>query len=95
MFFAEPHPRAEDLTAHCTPAALAAVASLADALETADWHAPAIGAAFKPVLAAHQLKMPQLAIPVRLKVFGLSKTPSVDACLALLPRATVLARLRA
>lgn len=95
MFFAEPHPLPEDLTAHCTPAALAAVASLADALETADWHAAAIGAAFKPVLAAHQLKMPQLAIPVRLKVFGLSKTPSVDACLALLPRATVLARLRA
>lgn len=95
MFFALPRPRPEELAAHCTPAAVAALASLADALERVDWQAGSIGAAFKPVLLAHQLKMPQLAIPVRLKVFGLTKTPSVDACLALMPRETVLARLRA
>ena len=39
--------------------------------------------------------MPQLAIPVRLLVFGLSQTPSVDACLALLPRERVIERLLA
>jgi glutamyl-tRNA synthetase len=38
--------------------------------------------------------MPQLAVPVRLKVFGRAQTPSVDAMLALMPRETVLARLR-
>jgi len=31
---------------------------------------------------------------VRLKVFGQAQTPSVDAMLALMPRETVLARLR-
>jgi glutamyl-tRNA synthetase len=39
--------------------------------------------------------MPQLAIPVRLLVFGLAQTPSVDACLALMPREQVVARLLA
>ena len=38
-------------------------------------------------LKATGLKMPQLAVPVRLLVFGLEQTPSVDAMLAaLLPR---------
>jgi glutamyl-tRNA synthetase len=95
MFFAEPRPRAEELAQHMTPAARVALEALALAFETVDWSAQAIAAAFKPVLATHSLKMPQLAIPLRLKVFGLTRTPSVDACLALMPRATVLDRLRA
>jgi len=95
MFFVEPAPREEDLREHLTPAAIEALRMLADALQGIDWSALAIAAAFKPVLAAHALKMPQLAIPVRLKVFGLTRTPSVDACLALMSRETVLARLRA
>jgi glutamyl-tRNA synthetase len=37
--------------------------------------------------------MPQLAVPVRLLVFGREQTPSVDAMLAQLPRQTVVTRL--
>ena len=44
------------------------------------------------MLKAHGLKMPQLAIPLRLLVFGLEQTPSVDAMLALLPAAEIRAR---
>ncbi len=95
MLFAEPAPREEDLRGHLTPAAIEALRALADALQGIEWSASSIAAAFKPVLAAHALKMPQLAIPVRLKVFGLTRTPSVDACLALMSREIVLARLRA
>jgi glutamyl-tRNA synthetase len=47
----------------------------------------------KSTLAEFSLKMGQLAIPVRLLVFGQAQTPSVDAMLAAMPRATVLARL--
>ena len=57
------------------------------------WTREAIQAALKATLSAHALKMPQLAIPVRLLVFGLAQTPSVDACLALMPREQVVARL--
>ena len=46
-------------------------------------------------LAEFKLKMPQLAIPVRLLVCGRAQTPSVDAVLALFERSVVLARLAA
>ena len=36
------------------------------------------------------LKMPHLAVPVRLLVFGREQTPSVDAMLAQMPRQTVI-----
>jgi glutamyl-tRNA synthetase len=85
---------AQELAAQTAPAALPALAALAERLERCEWSKPGIAAAFKEALAAHGVKMPQLAVPVRLKVFGRAQTPSVDAMLALMPRETVLARLR-
>jgi glutamyl-tRNA synthetase len=58
------------------------------------WDKAAIAAAIKEVLAAHGLKMPQLAMPVRVLVMGTAQTPSLDAVLALSSRETVLKRLR-
>jgi glutamyl-tRNA synthetase len=85
-----------DRSTHLTTAALAAVASLAikfKVLDEAEWSAGPITATMKSTLAEFSLKMGQLAIPVRLLVFGQAQTPSVDAMLAAMPRATVLARL--
>ncbi len=84
-----------ELAAQLKPEAVPALPDLADRLSACDWNAVAISGAIKETLAAHQLKMPQLAVPVRLKVFGRAQTPSVDAMLALMPRDTVLARLQA
>lgn len=95
MFYAEPSPRADELASHLTDAVRPAVAALAEQLREVQWTREAIQAAFKQVLGAHSLKMPQLAIPVRLLVFGLAQTPSVDACLALLARDSVVSRLQA
>lgn len=97
MFYAEPVIAAADRERHLDggPDALpAALSSLARRLEAAAWTREAIAAALKETLAAHALKMPQLAVPVRLLVFGVAQTPSVDAMLAAMPRQTVLARLR-
>jgi glutamyl-tRNA synthetase len=55
-----------------------------------EWTKPAIAAAFKDTLAAHGLKMPQLAMPVRVLVMGTPQTPSVDAVLELQGRQKVL-----
>ena len=44
-------------------------------------------------LAAHGLKMPALAMPVRVLVMGTAQTPSLDAVLELVPREIVLERL--
>jgi glutamyl-tRNA synthetase len=95
MFYADPRPRAEDLAVHLTEAVRPALGTLAGLLRDAAWTREALQAALKQALAEHSLKMPQLAIPVRLLVFGLSQTPSVDACLALLSREQVIERLLA
>jgi glutamyl-tRNA synthetase len=86
---------AEELAAQTKPEAVPAIAGLADRLASCEWSKAGIAAAIKETLGAHGVKMPQLAVPVRLKVFGRAQTPSVDAMLALMPRETVLARLRA
>jgi glutamyl-tRNA synthetase len=77
------------------PEAVPALAGLADRLAACEWSREGIAAAIRETLAAHALKMPQLAVPVRLKVFGVAQTPSLDATLALMPRETVVRRLRA
>jgi glutamyl-tRNA synthetase len=85
---------AEDLATHVTDAVRPALAKLADALAVCEWNKPAISAAIKQVLTDTGLKMPQLAMPVRVLVMGTPQTPSLDAILELMTREDVLARLK-
>jgi glutamyl-tRNA synthetase len=85
----------EDVATHVTDAVRPALALLADALATCEWNKAGIGAAIKQVLAQSGLKMPQLAMPVRVLVMGTPQTPSLDAILELMTREDVVARLRA
>jgi glutamyl-tRNA synthetase len=66
---------------------------LRDKLAAIDWSKAAIAAAIKETLAAHTLKMPQLAHAVRVLVCGRAQTPSIDAVLELFPRELVRERL--
>jgi len=95
MIFVAVPPSAEDLAAHVNDALRPALQSLATRLATAAWDKAGIAAAMKETLAAHQLKMPQLAPAVRVLVCGRPQTPSIDAVLALFARQTVLDRLQA
>ncbi|MFK0375452.1 glutamate--tRNA ligase [Pandoraea sp. NPDC090278] len=96
MFYRAPAPSAEDMKQHMTDAARAAVKDLATALTALpEWKKEAISPAFKATLAQHGMKMPQLAMPVRLLVVGTTHTPAIDAVLELLGRDAVLARLAA
>ncbi len=58
-----------------------------------EWTTEALNALIKSVLAEHGVKMPKLAIPLRVAVTGQKQTPAVDAVLAILGRDTVLERL--
>ena len=58
-----------------------------------DWHTENIAAVIKETLAANNIKMPKLGIPVRVAVTGQKQTPAVDAVLALIGKEAVLARL--
>ncbi len=94
MYFVDVAPRAEEVTLHVTDAIRPALQALRDGLTDAEWNKAAIAAAIKQVLAAHGLKMPQLAHAVRVLVCGRAQTPSLDAVLELFPRTTVLRRLK-
>ena len=89
------HASAEDVNTHVTDAVRPALAKLADALAACEWSKPAIAAAIKQVLVDTGLKMPQLAMPVRVLVMGTPQTPSLDAILELMTREDVLSRLAA
>ena len=92
-FYAEIEPLPEDLAQHLTPAVLPALDMLRARFSDVEWTVPSISAAFKQVLADAGLKMPQLAMPVRVLVMGTPQTPSVDQVLFLCGREKVLERL--
>jgi glutamyl-tRNA synthetase len=94
LIFVHVAPSAEDLQAHVTEAVKPGLHALRERLATVAWDKAEISAAMKEVLAAHQLKMPQLAPALRVLVCGRAQTPSIDAVLALFSREAVLARLQ-
>ncbi len=92
-FYAPVQPSAELLAQHVTEAVRPALRLLAEKLATCDWDKAGIANAIKDVLAATKLKMPQLAMPVRVLVVGTPQTPSLDAVLALCQREKVMNQL--
>jgi glutamyl-tRNA synthetase len=85
---------AEDLAQHVTSAIRPALADLSERLSRCEWTKAQIASVIKDVLAAHGLKMPQLAMPVRVLVMGTAQTPSLDAVLELQGREKVLENLQ-
>ena len=83
----------EDMATHVTAAVQPALATLAQALCDCEWSKPALAAVIKQVLTDTGLKMPQLAMPVRVLLLGTPQTPSLDAVIELMPRQVVLDRL--
>jgi len=94
-FFAAPTPSAEMRAQHLTEAALKGLNVLRECLSACDWQASQLGQAVKQSAAESGLKMPQLAIPLRVALLGLPQSPSIDAVLEVLGRERVLARLAA
>ena len=95
LFYRTLHPTPELLAQHVTPEVLPALADLAARFEALTWERSAISAAFKETLAAHSLKMPKLAMPVRVLVTGEPQTPAIDATLELIGKEKVISRLKA
>ncbi len=92
-FYTETPASQADLAQHVTQAVRPALTLLRAQLATCTWDQAAISAVLKAVLTQTGLKMPQLAMPVRVLVLGTAQTPSLDAVLALSEREKVLERL--
>jgi len=93
VFYIDLHPAKELLEQHLSANALPALQELAERFKDVTWETPAVGALIKEMIGKHGLKMPMLAMPLRVMLVGQIHTPSVDAVVTLFPRATVLARL--
>jgi glutamyl-tRNA synthetase len=95
MLFYGPHTASDALLAeHLTGKSLQAVRAFVERAPATTWERGQISALLKQILAEQGIKMPQLAVPLRVAVTGRSQTPSIDAVLELLGRDVVLARLR-
>ncbi len=94
LFYRQPQADAALLQQHLTDAVKPALQQFTNLLANVEWQKAAISAALKQVLAEHAMKMPQLAMPLRLLVTGQLQTPSIDAVLELFGREVVLARLQ-
>ncbi|MBK5913385.1 glutamate--tRNA ligase [Rhodocyclus purpureus] len=93
VFYIDLHPAAELRAQHLTAETLPAIADFLAGVREVAWEAPAIGALIKATVGTHGLKMPKLAMPLRVLLTGQTQTPSVDAVVALFPREAVIARL--
>lgn len=93
LFFRRMPPSAELKAQHYSAEAVLALQMLRQRLASVDWERAAIGQAIKEVVSASGLKMPKLAMPLRVMVTGQTQTPSIDATLELIGREEVLKRM--
>ncbi len=94
VFYADVQASEADLALHVTDAVKPALTMLSEKLSTCAWDKASIAAEIKDVLKACGLKMPHLAMPVRVLVVGNAHTPSLDAVLELFNREKVIERLK-
>jgi glutamyl-tRNA synthetase len=94
VFYVDVQPSASDLAQYVTDAVKPALAMLVEKLGVCAWERAGIAVAIKEVLAACGLKMPLLAMPVRVLIAGNPQTPSLDALLELFDREKVIERLQ-
>jgi len=95
LFFTDEAPPEGLLSEHVTAENKRALRELAECFEKLDsWTVQAIQAAFEETLKTRGMKMPKLAAPLRVVVFGTPQTPSLYPTLALAGKTRVLERLR-
>jgi len=96
LFCAPPAPVSAELAAqHLGAEARALLRDFAArAAGLVHWQREAIAVLIKETLAAHEIKMPKLGVPLRVALTGQTHTPALDAVLEILGQATVLQRLQ-
>lgn len=92
-FYVDIKPPAELLAQHLSDVARRALQRLSVLFETVVWERAALSQAIKEVMVQQQLKMPQIAIPLRVLLTGQTQTPSINAVLEAFGREEVLRRL--
>ncbi len=92
MFYGEPGVTRGSVSDEVRPALAELAAAFA---AVGDWGAESIMSAIQVVIDKYKLKLPKLAMPLRMIVFGRAQTPNLGPMLALAGRKRVLERLQA
>jgi glutamyl-tRNA synthetase len=95
MFYGKIEPPKEELDKNLPDQMKPALADLMNRFSSIDdWSDQSVMGAVNAVLKERSLKLPQLAMPLRLIVFGRSQTPNLGPTLAVAGKKRVLERLR-
>ncbi len=81
------------MTEHLNESGRQAVRVFRERASALTWDRTALHAAIKQIVSEQKLKMPQVAVPLRVAVTGRTQTPSIDAVLELIGRDKVLERI--
>ncbi|PKO33102.1 MAG: glutamate--tRNA ligase [Betaproteobacteria bacterium HGW-Betaproteobacteria-7] len=84
----------ELLAQHLSAEAVPALADFVAGLANVAWEAPAISTLIKESIGKHGLKMPKLAMPLRVILTGQAQAPSVDALVEMIGRERVVMALK-
>jgi glutamyl-tRNA synthetase len=90
LFYAPAEPTPALLAEHVTDVNRAALQALRSSFATCAWTREGVNEAIKAQVKASGLKMPQLAVPLRVMLTGVTQTPAIDAVVALFGRERVV-----
>jgi glutamyl-tRNA synthetase len=93
LFYVEPSPAAELVAQHLDEAGRRAVQAFRRRADHVAWERAALSELIRELVAELNVKMPQVAVPLRVAVTGRTQTPAIDAVLELVGREAVIARL--
>ena len=92
-FYRSLEPSAELKAQHFTAEAKRAILDLRQKLAEVEWESHAIHEAIKTCAKEQGIKLPKVAMPLRVMVTGETQTPSINAVLELLGREETLKRM--
>ena len=95
LFYREPEFSGAALDEHVNQSGRAVLEAFRERANALTWDRAALNGAIRQIVSDLKLKMPQVAVPLRVAVTGQTQTPSIDAVLELFGRETTLARIDA
>lgn len=94
LFYKVPSVNVEELKPMLEEAGVrAALAEFNEGLNSVEWNVEALSGLVKTTIKNYGLKMPKLAMPLRLMLTGITQTPSIDKVMNLLGKHTVQTRI--
>ena len=93
LFYSEPEVDIVLVAEHLNGSGRQVVQAFRDRASALTWERGALNGLVRQIVGELKVKMPQVAVPLRVAVTGQTQTPSIDAVLELIGRDAVLARI--